>query len=58
MSPALSLTPVTEGNATFAEWSAEFDCAPSRRPSSPSRSATHVFRAGLEALKTALRALS
>ena len=27
---SVSLSPVTEGNATFAEWSAEFDCAPSR----------------------------
>ena len=26
----LKLTPVTDGNRTFAEWSAEFDCAPGR----------------------------
>ena len=26
----LSLTPVTDGNRTFAEWQAEFDCAPER----------------------------
>ena len=25
----LKLTPVTDGNRTFAEWWAEFDCAPS-----------------------------
>ncbi len=26
----LKLTPITDGNRTFAEWSAEFDCAPGR----------------------------
>ena len=26
----LKLTPITDGNRTFAEWSAEFDCAPDR----------------------------
>jgi hypothetical protein len=26
----LKLTPVTDGNRTFAEWSAEFDCDPAR----------------------------
>ena len=26
----LKLTPVTDGNRTFAEWWAEFDCAPER----------------------------
>ena len=26
----LKLTPVTDGDRTFAEWSAEFDCAPER----------------------------
>jgi len=26
----LSLTPITDGNLTLAEWQAEFDCAPDR----------------------------
>ena len=29
----LKLTPVTDGNRTFAEWWAEFDCAPARATS-------------------------
>ena len=26
----LSLTPITDGDRTFAEWQAEFDCPPER----------------------------
>src|SRR5262245_61624181 len=27
---SLSLTPITDGNRTFAEWQADFDCSPER----------------------------
>ncbi len=35
----LKFTPITDGDATFAEWSAEFDCPPGtrRRPGGPDR---------------------
>ena len=42
----LSLTPVTDGNRTFAEWQAEFDCAPEREARWSSRSAAGVFPGG------------
>ena len=48
---SVSLSPVTEGNATFAEWSAEFDCAPSREAELTRQIGDHVFRAGLEGLR-------
>lgn len=47
----LSLTPVTDGNATFAEWQAEFDCAPEREAGLVRDIGTGVFQAGLAALK-------
>ncbi|MBL8581928.1 MAG: SRPBCC family protein [Rhizobiaceae bacterium] len=47
----LSLTPVTDGNATFAEWQAEFDCAPEREAALVRDIGTGVFQAGLTALK-------
>ena len=34
----LRLTPVTDGDKTFLEWSAEFDCAPNARPNWSARS--------------------
>lgn len=47
----LKLTPITDGDRTFAEWSAEFDCAPERRQELSSQIGNDVFQAGFNALK-------
>ena len=47
----LKLTPVTDGNRTFAEWSAEFDCASGREAELNESIGQGVFQAGLDALK-------
>lgn len=47
----LSLTPVTDGNATFAEWEAEFDCAPERKAALIQQIGTGVFQAAFNSLK-------
>lgn len=47
----LKLTPVTDGNRTFAEWSAEFDCEPSRERELSQNIGQGVFQAGFDALK-------
>ncbi|CAN5171126.1 SRPBCC family protein [soil metagenome] len=47
----LSLTPVTEGNATFAEWEADFDCAADREEVLIRQIGTNVFQAAFTALK-------
>ena len=47
----LSLTPVTDGNATFASWQADFDCAPEREAALSQQIGSGVFLAGLTALK-------
>ncbi|MGO4830840.1 SRPBCC family protein [Rhizobiaceae sp. 2RAB30] len=47
----LSLTPVTDGNVTFAEWQAEFECAPEREDALVRQIGTGVFQMGLNALK-------
>lgn len=47
----LSLTPVTDGNVTFAEWQAEFECAPEREDALVRQIGTGVFQTGLNALK-------
>ena len=39
----LSLTPVTDGDRTFAEWSAEFDCAPEREAELVQQIGRNVF---------------
>ena len=50
----LRLTPVTDGNRTFAEWTAEFDCAAgAARPSSSPTIGGGVFQGGFDALKRA-----
>ena len=54
----LSLTPVTDGNRTFAEWQADFDCAPEREERWCGRSGKGVFQAGLDRAETALRPLT
>jgi hypothetical protein len=48
----LRLIPVTEGDHTFAEWSAEFDAAPDREEALVEDIGRNVFAAGLSALKT------
>ncbi len=47
----LKLTPVTDGERCFAEWSAEFDCAPGREAELTSTIGAGVFQVGFEALK-------
>lgn len=48
----LSLTPVTESNATFAEWQADFDCAPEREEALTRQIGQSVFQAAFTTLKT------
>lgn len=47
----LRLTPVTDGDRTFAEWTAEFDCAPEFEEGLVGNIGTNVFQAGFNALK-------
>lgn len=47
----LKLTPVTDGNRSFAEWSAEFDCEPGRERELSDTIGNGVFLVGLNALK-------
>lgn len=51
----LKLTPVTDGNRCFAEWSAEFDCDPGREQELTRAIADGVFQAGFDALKRLYR---
>ena len=51
----LKLTPVTDGNRTFAEWWAEFDCAVEREGELAQSIGQGVFQAGLDALKGLFR---
>lgn len=48
----LKLTPITDGNRSFAEWSAEFDCAEGREGELTQTIGTGVFQGGFDALKT------
>jgi len=48
---SLSLTPITDGNRTFAEWQADFDCPPEREAALIREIGTGVFQAGLTTLK-------
>ena len=48
----LKLTPITDGNRTFAEWSAEFDCDPARERELSQSIGQGVFQGGFDALKT------
>ena len=50
----LKLTPITDGNRTFAEWSAEFDCAPDRERELTQLIGQGVFQGGFDALKQRL----
>lgn len=47
----LKLTPVTDGNRTFAEWSAEFDCPPDRERELAQSIGQGVFQAAFDSLK-------
>jgi len=47
----LKLTPITDGNRTFAEWSASFDCAPEREGELTGNIGGNVFQGGFDALK-------
>ena len=47
----LKLTPVTDGARTFAEWSAEFECAEGRERELTELIGGGVFQGGFDALK-------
>jgi hypothetical protein len=47
----LRLTPITDGERTFAEWSAEFDCAPENEEDLVSGIGQNVFQGGFDSLK-------
>ena len=51
----LKLTPVTDGNRTFAEWWAEFDAPPGREAELAESIGQGVFQAAFTALKQLLR---
>jgi hypothetical protein len=47
----LRLTPVSDGNRTFIEWTAEFECDESKADELVAGIGTGVFQAGFDALK-------
>lgn len=47
----LKLTPVTDGNRTFAEWWAEFDCDPQNESLLSKTISRDIFQKGFDALK-------
>jgi hypothetical protein len=47
----LKLMPITDGNRTYAEWTAEFDCAPEREKQLAQDIGQGVFQGGFDALK-------
>lgn len=51
----LRLTPITDGDRCFAEWSAEFDCAPEAEADLVSGIGGNVFQGGFDALKRHFR---
>lgn len=50
----LRLTPITDGDRTFGEWTAEFDCAPEAADDLVEGIGNNVFQAGFDALKRQL----
>ncbi|KUF09837.1 SRPBCC family protein [Pseudoponticoccus marisrubri] len=50
----LRLTPITDGDRTFAEWTAEFDCAEEDAEGLVTGIGTDVFQAGFAALQRSL----
>jgi hypothetical protein len=49
----LRLTPITDHDRTFIEWSADFDCAPDKEAELVSSIGGNVFQGGFDALKRA-----
>jgi Polyketide cyclase / dehydrase and lipid transport len=49
----LRLTPITDQDRTFVEWSADFDCAPDKEGELVSNIGGGVFQGGFDALKRA-----
>lgn len=47
----LKLIPITDGDRSYAEWIAEFDCRPEREPDLVKQIGQNVFLAGLRALQ-------
>ena len=47
----LKLKPITDGNRTFAEWLAEFDCSPEQEAQLVEQIGSGVFQAGFDSLK-------
>ena len=47
----IRLTPITDGDRTFAEWTAEFECAPEMAAELVTGIGQNVFQAGFDALK-------
>ncbi|WP_136660703.1 SRPBCC family protein [Nitratireductor sp. XY-223] len=47
----LRLTPVTDGDRCFIEWSAEFECSPDNEADLVSGISTNVFQGGFDALR-------
>ena len=47
----LRLTPITDGDRTFGEWTAEFDCAPEFSDGLVSGIGGNVFQGGFDSLK-------
>jgi hypothetical protein len=47
----LRLVPITDGNRTFAEWTAEFSCQPEDEETLVNDIGNNVFQAGFDALK-------
>jgi len=50
----LRLVPITDGDRSFAEWTAEFACDPARERELVETIGTGVFQAGFDALKKRL----
>ena len=50
----LRLTPITDGNRTFAEWTAEFDCDEAEAEGLVNGIGADVFQAGFAALQRSL----
>lgn len=47
----LRLTPISDGNRTFIEWSAEFDCGPEDEAGLVEGVGNNVFQGGFDSLK-------
>jgi hypothetical protein len=47
----IRLTPITDGNRTFAEWTAEFECDDDKAEDLVNGIGSNVFQGGFDALK-------